>query len=647
MSRALRVVVDSSTNTTRIRAAREAREPEALRGRTNPRGRRTSRLGRSQAPSWRPDLSSVRRLLGVALLMGLLLPGGVASAAASEAADLAQDSSGPPDAGFGQRGAHCGSSLALDGDRLLVGCPDYDAPVGADTGAAFVFVRRGAAWVLEARLLASDAAPTPSPPGSILLPDAFGISVSLSGDTAVVGSLFDDHAGGRDAGAAYVFVRTGSTWAEQQKLVASDAANNDRFGVSVSVSGGTVVVGSFNADHAGGENAGAAYVFVRNGAKWRQQQKLTAPDAAAGDNFGVAVAVSGDTALVGARHDGVEAAGSAHVFVRSGDKWRAQQKLEAADAAPGDEFGAAVALASDTAVIGAAGSDTGRQESAGAAYAFVRKGTRWTQQQKLVASDPAVGDSFGHEVAVAGDTALVGALNAGDALATDAGAAYVFVRNGSRWVEQRKLMGADAVAEDRFGAGVALSGDVAAAAAFLDDHDGIDAGSTYVFARTGAEWSQQQKIVASSAPVGPRPAIRAADRDAVKETMAVLRGVGTAMMEWMIAETAKPGWRSQPGKVVPAGVNWSQCPAISYDELRPLLAPFVEVELPREDSWGHSLEFCLDRDTGLSFAAGARSPGRDGRFTGSDYARLGKYDPLDVDGDIVWMDGLFVVWPQN
>jgi hypothetical protein len=250
-------------------------------------------------------------------------------------------------------------------------------------------------------------------------------------------------------------------------------------------------------------------------------------------------------------------------------------------------------------------------------------------------------------VSVARDTVLVGALRAGDVAALDAGAAYIFVRTDNRWVEQQKLMAADPAEEDRLGAAVALSGDHAAIGAFLDDHDGIDAGSTYVFARTGSRWSQQHKVVARSAPVGPRPAITAADREGSRVTLQVLREVGLAMMDWATASERDPRGGTAPAKAAPAGTNWSQCPPISHQELGPMLAGFLDGELPRQDGWGHSLEFCLDPEGGMSFGTGVRSPGRDGRYEGADYARLGKFDPLDVDRDIVWLDSVFVVWPQN
>jgi hypothetical protein len=202
-----------------------------------------------------------------------------------------------------------------------------------------------------AKLLASDAAAV----------DRFGSSVSVSGDTAVVGAAEDDHAGGTNAGSTYVFLRSGGPgapgWTQQAKLTASDAAESDRFGYSVSISGDTAVIGAVADDHPGGVNAGSAYVFVRSGGVWTQQAKLTASDAAASDRFGHSVSVSGDTAVIGAvwDRDAGEMSGSAYVFVRSGGVWTQQAKLVTSDAAGGDSFGNSVSVSGDTALVGARG----------------------------------------------------------------------------------------------------------------------------------------------------------------------------------------------------------------------------------------------------------------------------------------------------
>ncbi|NOT00491.1 MAG: hypothetical protein HOP29_07675 [Phycisphaerales bacterium] len=339
-----------------------------------------------------------------------------------------------------------------------------------------------------------------------LADDHFGYSVSVSGDTSVVGAHTEGE-GGIQFGSAYVFVRSGGVWTQQQKLTASDAAAGDQFGWSVSVSEDTVVVGAYADDHAGGSDAGSAYVFVRIGGVWTQQQKLTSPDAAADHQFGWSVSVSGDTVVVGARFDDDAGthSGSAYVFFRSGTVWTQQQKLAASDAAAGDEFGYSVSVSGNTAIVGARGDDDAGSLS-GSAYIYVRNGGVWTQEQKLTALDAAGDDLFGWSVALSGDTANVGAIFNDDACPgdppnCDSGSAYVFVRSGNVWTQQQKLTASDAAALDRFGVSVSVSGNTAVIGASGDGGDGAGSGSAYVFLRTGGTWMQHQhqKLTASDA----------------------------------------------------------------------------------------------------------------------------------------------------
>jgi hypothetical protein len=184
-------------------------------------------------------------------------------------------------------------------------------------------------------------------------------------------------------------------------------------------------VGAYEDDDAG-NNSGSAYVFARSGGVWTQQQKLVPLDGAADDGFGVSVAISGDTAIVGAFEDddaGTES-GSAYVFVRIGGLWTEQQKLVASDGLADDRFGISVAMSSDTAIVGADEWEFGGSTEPGSAYVFVRSGGLWTEQRKLVAADGAAGDCFGTRVAISGDTAIVGAYYDDDA-GSSSGSAYV------------------------------------------------------------------------------------------------------------------------------------------------------------------------------------------------------------------------------
>jgi hypothetical protein len=371
-----------------------------------------------------------------------------------------------------------GSSVAISGETVVVGAALDTGAAGFGQGSAYVFVRNGGGWNQQQKLEASDAESN----------DQFGFSVAISGETVVVGAPFDAGAAGDRQGSAYVFVRSGGVWSQQQKLEASDAGAVDVFGWSVAISGETIVVGAPSRDDAAGLDQGAAYVFVRSGGVWRQQQKLEASDAATGAFFGFPVAISGETVVVGAPfHDDAAGAdqGAAYVFVRSGGVWSQQQKLLASDAGAVDVFGASVAISGETIVVSAPVNDDGAIIFQGAAYVFVRSGGIWSQQQKLLASDAGSNDQFGFWVAISGETVVVGAPFRDDAAGADQGAAYIFVRSGAVWSQRQKLEASDAAAVDLFGSSVAISGETVVVGAPLHG-DGVSLafqqGSAYVFA---------------------------------------------------------------------------------------------------------------------------------------------------------------------
>ena len=270
-----------------------------------------------------------------------------------------------------------------------------------------------------AHLFASDGAAS----------DIFGVSVAISGDTAVVGAGDDDTAGGTNAGSAYVFVRSDGVWTEQTHLFAFDGAANDLFGGSVAISGDTVVVGAPLDDTLGGVDAGSAYVFVRSGGVWTEQAHVFASDGAAGDTFGGSLAISGDAVVVTAWTDDTPAgtnAGSTYVFVRSGGVWTEDAHLFASDGAEYDRFTSDIAISGDTAVVGAVRDDTPGGTDAGSAYVFMRSGGVWTEKAHLFASDGAAGDRFGYCVEMFGDRVVVGAWGDDAPGGTDAGSVYVF-----------------------------------------------------------------------------------------------------------------------------------------------------------------------------------------------------------------------------
>jgi hypothetical protein len=307
-----------------------------------------------------------------------------------------------------------GFSIALSDDTAVIGAL-RDDDNGVDSGSVHVFTRFGTKWSQQTKLTAADGGAG----------DEFGGKVALDGDIAVIGARLDDDKG-VDSGSAYVFTRSGSTWSQQAKLAASDGAAGDVFGISVAISGDTVVIGADLADEKG-SNSGAAYVFSRSGNTWSQQVKLTADDGAAGDLFGIRVTLSGDTALIGAARDDDKGdeSGAAYVFLRSGIEWVQQAKLSATDGAANDRFGTRVAIYGDTAVIGAILGDA-MSDNSGSAYVFTRSGSTWSQQAKLAASDGAADDVFGWSVALYGDTVMIGAPTSIIALPGGTGSAYVF-----------------------------------------------------------------------------------------------------------------------------------------------------------------------------------------------------------------------------
>ena len=323
-----------------------------------------------------------------------------------------------------------GKSVSISGDYAVVGAWFDDG----FRGSAYVFKRSGTTWVQEAKLLPSDG----------IGGGWFGVSASISGDYIIVG------ASGNNAGrgSAYVFKRTGTSWTEQAKLRASDGASIDFFGL-VSISGDYAIVGA-PADDDNGDASGSAYIFKRIGTSWVQEAKLLPSDGAGGDLFGASASISGDYAVVGARNS------KHYVFKRTGTTWVQEAKLLPSEAFGGEPF---VSLYGDYAAL----------MSGGSAYVFKRTGTSWTQEAKLIPSDGASGFS----VSISGDFAVLGARNSGSA--------FVFKRNGTSWTEEAKLIPSDGTAGDEFGTAVSISGDYAIVTAIADDDNGDDSGSAYLY----------------------------------------------------------------------------------------------------------------------------------------------------------------------
>jgi FG-GAP repeat len=423
-----------------------------------------------------------------------------------------------------------GFSVALSGDgsTLAVGAlTEASAAIGINgnqadnsavrAGAVYVFTRSGATWSQQAYVKASNTGGD----------DFFGASVALSDDgstlavgaineasaaTGIGGNQADNSAG--NAGAVYVFTRSGTTWSQQAYVKASNTGQSDSFGRSVALSGdGSILAvgAALEYSAATGINgnqtddsataAGAVYVFTRTGTMWSQQAYVKASNTGAYDYFGWSVALSddGSTLAVGATSedsatigiDGNQAdnsavdAGAVYVFTRSGVTWSQQAYVKASNTGASNRFGTRVALSGDGATLavgaqnedGAATGIGGNQAdnsatSAGAVYLFTRSGTTWSQQAYVKASNTDASDIFGSSVALSGDgaTLAVGAEfedsaatgiggNQTSNSALEAGAVYVFTRSGTTWSQQAYVKASNTGAGDRFGVSVGLTGD--------------------------------------------------------------------------------------------------------------------------------------------------------------------------------------------
>ena len=364
--------------------------------------------------------------------------------------------------------------------------------------------------------------------------DRVGVSIAISGDTVVVGM---SHWAVPYSSAAYVFVLSGGVWSQQQKLTPRDpsARPRDGFGVSVAIDGDTLVVGAAHSDYPFFA-PGSAYVFVRSEGVWTEQQKLMPLDSANYDAFGCSVAISGDTIVVGADDSNMSAPvwppGSAYIFTRTGVAWIQEAKLTPSDGQLQDTFGSSVAISGDgnTVVVGSPGSDSPSAAHSGTAYVYQRdlgSAEIWIQITKLIASDAAWGDAFGASVAISGSTIVVGAPYSRGF----SGSVYVFVPNLDSWSEQK--LTSNAVGRDQFGFSVAISGDTIVA---------FSGGVAYVFQNIGIDWVQSDTLTSSDAtdPYLGRVAISG---DTIATEASGPNSVGAAYVFTKITGLASPSRR--------------------------------------------------------------------------------------------------------
>jgi len=349
-----------------------------------------------------------------------------------------------PDAEVGD---NFGYSASISGDYVIIGAYNKSSA----TGAAYIFHRTGTnTWDTGTKIIAYDAAAG----------DYFGTSVSISGDYAIVGADIKNYL----AGAAYIFHRTGTnTWDAGTKIT---CPSGGQFGYSVSIDGDYVIVGA-NHDDSGGFNAGAAYIFHRTGTNtWDTGTKIMASDATAGDLFGTSVSISGDYAIVGAHFQNV-LTGAAYIYRRTGtNTWNTGTKIVASDGSAGDNFGIAVSISGDYAIVGAS--------EGGGAYVFYRIGINiWDAGTKIIALGSGGSKNL---VSIDGDYTVVGAW----CLNSDTGAAYIFHRTGvNTWDTGVEIEAFDGVSPDSFGISVSIDGNYIVVGAYRKDSY---TGAAYIFA---------------------------------------------------------------------------------------------------------------------------------------------------------------------
>jgi len=363
-----------------------------------------------------------------------------------------------------------------------------------------------------------------APEPSIL--DEFGYAVAIDGNTAVIGArnadpnLGDGSIDG--AGAAYVYIHNGRGWVLDATLAAKDASEGDTFGVSVAISGNTIIVGATGVDLEDEEaddddkddefkDAGAAYVFSRGGGAWVQQVKLTADDPDDEDSFGSAVAISKGTAVVAAETKDLSFmpgttlfdVGAAYVFYGSGKNWKQKAKLLPPDPWLGDYFGTSVAVYGDLVAVGATQFDPVEESGPGKVILYNRNGGLWSQEAYLEAENGRAGDAFGNSVAIYGSTVVVGAHHSdprlGGGRVTSGGQAHVFTDNGDEW-EETVLVAPGGGVFDQFGQSVDIYGDTIVVGADGATQAGEpSAGAVYVFKKANGEWTMQTRAVTEPA----------------------------------------------------------------------------------------------------------------------------------------------------
>jgi hypothetical protein len=379
--------------------------------------------------------------------------------------------------------SHFGASVAIYGERAVVGEPDFENG-GTTPGAAYVYELRSTGWTQTALLSASDGADF----------DDFGISVAIDGDTILVGADATDGPQSGAVGAVYVFHWDGTHWAETQKLAASDGASGGFFGCSVALERNSAVIGRFW-DSAAATHAGAAYVFTRSGSTWTEHQKLVATSPASEDDFGWSVAISNQRIVVGAPErfstgNDDPQLGRVFVYDRAGSSWTQSAVLTPSNAMSFDQFGISLDVDGDRIAVGA-WQDTFYTPTSrnGAAYVFEKSGGAWIEKQILTAPDGAVADEFGSSIALQGGRLFVGAESRSSSYPLWGGV-YVYTWTGTTWSQVDLYLPDPNASLSWFGNALAFDGNYAVVGAFIESSSQYQSGTAYVYGGE-APWSDE------------------------------------------------------------------------------------------------------------------------------------------------------------
>jgi len=313
-----------------------------------------------------------------------------------------------------------GNSVYINGDYAIVGA-EFKTYDNNNSGMAFIYHYNNSSWILQAQLTSTSSNSY-----------AFGSSVAINGDYAIIGDDSEKIQNNNFQGAAYIFHRTDTIWSEQARLIASDGNNLDFFGSSVSIDGDYAVIGAYEKEIGYNTCQGEAYIFHRSGTSWAEQKIIVLPDGGSYDRFGYSVSISGEYVLIGASIKDVGTnnnQGKAYIYLRSGTNWTQQATLISSDGCADDHFGESVSIDGVYAVIGANNKEIGDNGYQGKAYVFCRVGTTWSEQAQLSASDGALQDYFGSCASISENHIIVGAPNKNIGNNTNQGKVYFFPRN--------------------------------------------------------------------------------------------------------------------------------------------------------------------------------------------------------------------------